>query len=280
MKKHLFGILVLFCLLLTGCTFLHMHSYDMDYYVYDEEYHWHQPTCKHQDAVKDKGVHTRNPEGICTVCNYNTNLDNISYSIEYQDPDGVLNPDYNPPKRAQVGEEVSVKVSKVCDADVLVYVNGVQLTEMPVEYDEYNLYKFTMPNEKVTVLFDIVTVPDTVYLHYVEAWLWDLDSADVTEISVETGYIGAASGSKTDIVSTNDREEIERLVSAWKQVTVDPVYDNSWQIDGGRFSRISFMLSNGQVHSIYSANGYYTTEGLTNDPHFMLHSFPAISGNQ
>ncbi len=80
MKKVLICLLALSCLILSGCDILHTHSYDMDYYVYDEEFHWQQPTCEHQDALKDKGAHTLNSDSVCTVCGYksdstaNTNI--------------------------------------------------------------------------------------------------------------------------------------------------------------------------------------------------------------
>ncbi len=73
MKRILICLSVLLCILLTGCNLVHTHSYDMDHYVYDEAFHWHQPTCEHQDAVKDKDAHTLNSEGTCTLCGYKSN---------------------------------------------------------------------------------------------------------------------------------------------------------------------------------------------------------------
>ncbi len=70
MKKFLICILALSAIAFSGCG--HRHAYDMDYYVYDSAYHWHQPTCEHQEEVKDKGEHTLNDEGVCKVCGYNS----------------------------------------------------------------------------------------------------------------------------------------------------------------------------------------------------------------
>ena len=50
----------------------------------------------------------------------------------------------------KAGDIVEIKVPKICDAEISVYVNDVKLSG--VEYDiDYNLFKFEMPSEDVTV---------------------------------------------------------------------------------------------------------------------------------
>ncbi len=75
MKRVFIYLLVLSCLLLTGCDFLHTHRYDTDRYVCDEEFHWHEAICGHADAVKDKGEHALDSDGVCTVCGFKSDND-------------------------------------------------------------------------------------------------------------------------------------------------------------------------------------------------------------
>lgn len=50
----------------------------------------------------------------------------------------------------RAGDTVEIKVPKICDAEIYVYVNNEKLSG--IEYDrDYNLFEFEMPNEDVTV---------------------------------------------------------------------------------------------------------------------------------
>lgn len=45
----------------------HNHIYSKKWEV-DDDYHWHKATCAHEDEISDKGTHTYDSYGICTVC--------------------------------------------------------------------------------------------------------------------------------------------------------------------------------------------------------------------
>ena len=70
------------------------------------------------------------------------------------------------------------------------------------------------------LLFVTTACKPVLPLSYYEEWLGSLDGMEVAEISVESGYIGVAPGTETTIHITEDREEIERLVSAWKDKNI------------------------------------------------------------
>ena len=121
------------------------------------------------------------------------------------------------------------------------------------------------------LMFVMTACKPVLPLSYYEEWLGSLDGADVAEISVESGYIGVAPGTETTIHITEDREEIERLVSAWKGVTL--AVDISAPTGGGTFQEITFTMENGTTYTVYSGNGKYTVEGLR----FTLSAFPTIA---
>lgn len=121
------------------------------------------------------------------------------------------------------------------------------------------------------LLFVMTACKPTLPLSYYEEWLGALDSAEVTEIAVESGYIGVAPGTPTTISITEDRGEIERLVNAWKGVTLS--VDISAPTGGGSFQEITFTLEDGTTYTVYSGKGKYTVEGLR----FMLSAFPTIA---
>lgn len=121
------------------------------------------------------------------------------------------------------------------------------------------------------LLFAMTACMSVFSLSHYEKWLGTLDGAEVAEISVECGYIGVAPGSPTTIAITEDREEIVRLVNAWKEVTLS--VDTDLEIDGGGFKKITFTMKGGTTYAVYSGNGRYIVEGSR----FVLSDFPTIA---
>ncbi len=80
----------------TVCAYVraddHEHTYS-DAWSGDASYHWHAATCGHKDQLRDKAAHTRNADGICTVCKRGLyagmqlvpNADNASYTVSAAD---------------------------------------------------------------------------------------------------------------------------------------------------------------------------------------------------
>lgn len=71
-KKTVIAVLSALCVLFGALGIFaacgHQHTYSEEW-SHDEEYHWHQSTCGHNDEVEGKEKHTfRNDE--CTVCHY------------------------------------------------------------------------------------------------------------------------------------------------------------------------------------------------------------------
>ncbi len=164
-------------------------------------------------------------------------------------------------------------------------IEGTPLCTIYIESDEgYTLVRcfendvtyietpdsFYFPKE--TIILDLSFVNYVFYLSSEEKMLSDLESSNVIEIAVETGYIGVAPGSPTIINKTTDRDEITRLVTAWKFLKMKLCTDDSWAIDGGGFQMITFTFNNGKTYSIYIANDYYSSENR----HYQLLSFPTI----
>ncbi len=207
------------------------------------------------------------------------NLD--SYKLTIVDSSNLLYE--QPSRRYEAGEQVVIKTKILYDADIECYANGKSLgghkdIETDGKYTHWEFY-FEMPAEDVTITFEVkdgfLSYNDTINLSEVDSWLASLDSSNVSEISIENGYIGVAPGTKTEIEYTNNVDEIVRLVSDWKNVTITEVDDDN-VAPGGSFRSITFSCKNGTKHSIYLGNGYYEK----NNKSYSMSAFPSIAKDQ
>ena len=88
-ERHI-KLILLICVLLCAAFFVackgmvntniepsHTHTYS-ETWSNDNEYHWHEPTCEHETAIKDKAEHTFK-NNICTLCGFSDSK--ISYTL-------------------------------------------------------------------------------------------------------------------------------------------------------------------------------------------------------
>lgn len=72
-------IAVLAVVLFAACDG-HKHIYSEDW-SYDDQYHWHQAICGHDDATSGKAQHSLDADGDCSVCGYSQSAKGLSYEL-------------------------------------------------------------------------------------------------------------------------------------------------------------------------------------------------------
>ncbi len=119
------------------------------------------------------------------------------------------------------------------------------------------------------------SLPEQGYLYELEAWLDALTADRLSEISVETGHLGVANGAGVERKHTTDGNELERLLTEWKAVTVEAI-DRALLKEGGPFATVTFSLIDGEEYRIEAANGFVSL----GDTYYQLSTFPSIAADK
>ncbi len=156
---------------------------------------------------------------------------------------------------------VVISTVPFADGDINLYANGVPIKKTAIKDDRWE-YKFTMPREDVVITAEIVSKPPaaspSLGLVLLEPWLADLTAADIRE--VKFAHKNGADLTDSPFVSINttaDKEIIEEYLRQYKVLAIEPVEISQVPLDGGGWSRATFVLNDGTVHTVSFAAGYY-----------------------
>ncbi len=95
---------------------------------------------------------------------------------------------------------------------------------------------------------------DTLMLTDFRPWLNEIKAEDIVEISTEYEPGGVAPGTSTNIYFTSDREEIERLLTAWRNVALAEG-GGEYFIPGTYSLKHCFYMKDGTKHIFFTYRG-------------------------
>lgn len=143
----------------------------------------------------------------------------------------------------------------IMDVDLAMYVNDeFYKIQDTVEIDGEYMWKYTfvMPGRDVVIEFKTISIEYTDVRNALN--IPNISINDIVEVRKETGAIGVAPGSFTDISYSTDMEDKNMVLSLLEMsVYEDNTY--SWQIDGGGYTCYSLVTDEDQ-YDIYISNGY------------------------
>lgn len=185
-------------------------------------------------------------------CLYVAACDNgVYYNVEVKNEGYYLSEPLKDKYKA--GEEVEIKIGIVYDADTYVYVNDKRI--YATAGGDYNIYKFTMPEENVEILITSNAWHGVEICDFEDAFIFlkIYSKENIIKIKCEKGYIGVRPDSLAQVAYTTDKTDVENVFEIFNHKLKPNARDDK---DGGYYIKYTFYSDKGLAFELPISNGF------------------------
>ena len=198
------------------------------------------------------------------------------YAITYETTEYLANVRGCNPEEEKAGERVTIVTHILMDADLVVYVNGEKIEQIPYDAAGWG-YTFVMPDEEVYIEFDVV---GTIYLWEFETWLTKIPVEDIVMLKETNEIAGIAPGNFKTHYAVTDSESIAQLFSRYQSLGMEHCKDDCY-VPGGLSRTVTFMLEYGseygEEYKISFYQGLYVPNSFSSLSHYHVIDMPSVA---